>query len=362
MISIGKLLGDIERARAQAGAALAGARSILADPLRLGALLAEGERRRRASELRLGVPVPRFCIFSVTWRCNLDCAGCYASGYARKREFSPAEIARVIREATDLGSFFFVIVGGEPLLMPGLIDVLAAETRAVFFLFTNATLLSPAHAEAFARADHVVPVISVEGDRRLTDLRRGGGVGLKVASAMDLLRGANVPFAFSSMVTRRNLAQVTGREWLDEIWAAGARFGFLIDYVPVGAQTVAEFVLTEEDRKAKTAAVAARYAEARPLVMNIPPDEYDGGPCQAAGRGMVHINADGFVEPCPFSHFAADNVRERPLAEILGSPFMKRLREAVEYLDNPCGECLMASHENLVRSLAGECGAFQTDR
>jgi len=50
-------------------------------------------------------------------------------------------------------------------------------------------------------------------------------------------------------------------------------------------------------------------------VINFPPAEYDWGGCQAAGKGFLHINADGWVEPCPFSHFASDNLMEKPLAE-----------------------------------------------
>ena len=36
------------------------------------------------------------------------------------------------------------------------------------------------------------------------------------------------------MVTHRNVAEVVARPWFDTLWAAGARFYFLIDYVPNG--------------------------------------------------------------------------------------------------------------------------------
>ncbi|GAG32839.1 unnamed protein product, partial [marine sediment metagenome] len=177
-----------------------------------------------------------------------------------------------------------------------------------------------------------------------------------------LLRGADVPFAFASMVTHLNVACVTGRDWFDEVWSAGARFGFLIDYVPVGCEVQGDLVLTGADRAAKAEAVERRYEEARPLVMNFPPDEYASGECQAAGRGMVHVNADGYVEPCPFSHFAADNVRDKPLAEILASEFFSRLRAEVAPLENPRGQCALTLHAAAVGRIAADCDAICTEK
>ena len=119
--------------------------------------------------------------------------------------------------------------------------------------------------------------------------------------------------------------------------------------------------LTEEDFGRREKAVAARYAEARPLIVHFPPDEYNGG-CQAAGRGFIHINADGYVEPCPFSHFARDNVLEKPLPEILASPFLTEIRELVKTLENPHRECLLFKHSGRVSEVARRHGGFSTER
>jgi len=178
---------------------------------------------------------------------------------------------------------------------------------------------------------------------------------------MDALRQAQIVFAFATMVSHSNLHCVTSRRWFDDIWDAGARFGFLIDYVPVDAHADGSLVLTDEDRAYKTAAVGERFEEARPLVMNFPPDEYGSGACQAAGRGMIHINADGYVEPCPFSHYAADNVLDKPIGEILASPFFTELRSGLLDCPNPTGQCLLFDHESEVRQIASRTGAFATE-
>lgn len=361
MIPIEKLLSHLERAVSAIGPELSEARSILSDPFRLTSVFLQGEERRLAAQQRTGGPVPRFCIFSVTWECNLECAGCYARDYVPRQTLSLAQIERIAAEACDLGSFIFVIVGGEPLMVRGLIETLGRLTDALFLLFTNGTLLEDDHAETLASMGNILPVISTEPDEHLTKQRRGQAVARKVAQAMQRLRRARVPFAFASMVTHQNLRHVTGREWFDQMWRAGARFGFLLDYVPVGRNAPESLLLTEEDRACKTDVIERRFEEGRPVVMNFPPDEYAAGPCQAAGRGMIHINADGFVEPCPFSHFAADNVLDKPLEEILGSPFFRALQDELLDAPNPRGECLLAAHESDVRAIAARTCAEATD-
>lgn len=362
MISIEHLLSDIARAYANAADALKGSASILADPEALLGVLAAGEDRRQASERRLNIPVPRFCIFSVTWRCNLDCVGCYAKNYTRGRELGAADVGKVIRQAAELGSYIFVLVGGEPLMVPGLLAELAAVPGALFLLFTNGTLLDTRVAEEISRVPNVLPIISTEGLAAVTDDRRGAGVGEKVASAMRELAARRVPFGFSSMVTHKNLSVVTSRAWFDQLWQAGARMGFLIDYVPLPHGRDESLVLTEPDMAAKLAAVNDRYAEARPLVVNFPPDEYVTGPCQGGGRGLIHINADGYVEPCPFSHMAADNVLEKPLEQILASPFLTAIREQAECPTAPHHSCHLFEQDAQVRALAARTGAFCTER
>ncbi|MCU0723907.1 MAG: radical SAM protein [Planctomycetes bacterium] len=335
---------------------------ILDQPERLLGILMEGEERRKAGEARLGVPVPRFAILSVTWRCNLDCLGCYAKVYEPGREMDLAGIRRVLGEACDLGIFAFVIVGGEPFFVPGLVEALLEERRGFFFLFTNGTLLTERHAEALARAPPVLPVLSIEGDAERTDDRRGGGTWSRIERAAGLLRAARVPFGTACMVTHRNLDLVTSRPWFDALWDMGVRFVFLNDYIPFPENLEPSLVLTDEDRERRRAAMEERRAEARPLFLSFPPDEYLVGGCQAAGMGFLHVNADGWVEPCPFTRLAADNLKGRSLEEALGSPFFREIREAVRKWDNPGGQCLLFAHADEVRAIAARTGARPTCR
>ena len=362
MQDISGFVADIQRGVELALGNDPGIRTIFADPPALRKLILSGEFRRQGSERKHGCPVPRFCIVSVTWKCNLDCMGCYASNYKGGSEMSLETIERVLREAIGLGSYNFIIVGGEPLMVSGLIEMLGSLTGGVFFLFTNGTIMNESHADVLAEAPNVFPIISTEGDDEHTDLRRGHGVGNKVRDAMALLRARNLAFGIASMVTPGNLDHITSRQWFDRIWDMGVRFAFMIDYVPCGGEGDESMILSAQDMARKKTALDARWEEARPLAINFPSDEYaDDAPCQAAGAGMIHINADGYVEPCPFSHYAVDNVTEKPLAEILGGEFLTGIREKICTLPNPSRSCLLNQHAPKVAALAAEAGGGCTE-
>ena len=128
MVTIEGFLNDVSRVFACAAAEDTRFAGALVKRAHLLEVIARGEARRLASERRLGGPVPRFCILSVTWRCNLRCAGCYARQYAGRGDLPLHEIRRVVGEASGLGMFLFVIVGGEPLLVPGLVDMLSKQS------------------------------------------------------------------------------------------------------------------------------------------------------------------------------------------------------------------------------------------
>ncbi|MFO7914457.1 MAG: radical SAM protein [Candidatus Krumholzibacteriales bacterium] len=324
-------------------------------------VIRKGEKLRGRRAQELGVPIPFLCIFSVTWKCNLNCRGCYAKNYTVKEELSPELISETIDECIRQGIYFFVIAGGEPLLIEGLPEKLASFRDAFFLFYTNGMLLKPL-VPFFGEAGNILPVISAEGMDHYTDMRRGRGVAAGVEAAMMELRDNRIPFGFSTMITHINLKDVTSREWLQRQWDLGARFGFFTDYIPFEKNLNESFVLTSEDREFKKAALDERRKEAKPPIFNLPPDEYEYGECMAAGRGMIHINADGYVEPCPYSHFAADNIRDKSIGEILQSGFLRQIRDIIPSLENPDRECMLFSNSSLVEEVAERAGGGRTER
>ena len=90
----------------------------------------------------LGAPFfPAFVMISITESCNLSCSGCWVSAGGRKA-LSIAQLNGIITESKRQGSYFFGILGGEPLMYKGLLETMEKHSDCYFQLFTNATLLT----------------------------------------------------------------------------------------------------------------------------------------------------------------------------------------------------------------------------
>jgi hypothetical protein len=82
--------------------------------------------------------------------------------------------------------------------------------------------------------------------------------------------------------------------------------------------------------------------------------------CMAGGHEYFHVISTGDVEPCVFCHFAADNVKEKSLKEVLDSPFFKAFRTRRPYNDNLLRPCTIIDNPNILREVVAEGGAHPT--
>lgn len=98
---------------------------------------------------------PRIAYLLPTGRCNLSCAGCYATleswgRHTRKGELDLERYREVIAELVGMGVRVFDICGGEPFLYPQLEDLcraVRAHPGTEVWLVTNGTRTSPAKLE-----------------------------------------------------------------------------------------------------------------------------------------------------------------------------------------------------------------------
>jgi MoaA/NifB/PqqE/SkfB family radical SAM enzyme len=87
------------------------------------------------------------------------------------------------------------------------------------------------------------------------------------------------------------------------------------------------------------------------LFVNLPDDEKEFGGCLSAGRGFVHISAQGDVEPCPFAPYSDRSLREMSLKEALQSPFLTAVRENADHLKEGRGGCALWMHREWLSAL-----------
>ena len=340
----------------------AAARITIADPrfaARAARLLL---RQRRAAHVRArheatGLHVPPFVIYSITDRCNLDCEGCYDKLLHRhdRPELPDENVRRILGEMRDVGVSVMLLAGGEPLLRESLLDFTADFPEILFLLFTNGSLIDAAVIERLRDQRHVVPVLSIEGDETLTDRRRGRGTYDHVMAAMTRLRKRRVFFGTSTTLTSENYDLHLDPSHLRDLIGRGCRLFYSINYVPVQPGT--EHLQLRPEQVHDLERRLAGFRTSLPAIfIAFPHDEIALGGCLAAGRGFLHINAYGDVEPCPFSPYSDTNLTDMSFGDALASPLLQKILRSGVVLDETDGQCALWKKRDWVCRLLEEGG------
>ena len=320
----------------------------------------EGTNRRKDFGLRTGFYPPRAMLISPTMRCNLNCYGCYAGDYSKEEELEVEEIHRILNEAEEMGIHLVVVLGVEPFLRKDLFDIYREHPRMIFHVFTHGGFLDESVVEKIASSGNVSPAISLEGYEVETDRRRGEGHFQKVMKGMDLLREAKVLFACSLTQTRENTSILADDRFIDFLIEKGTILIWYFMCLPVGRKPDMNWMPTPQQRDQMRQALA-RFRAAKPVLFV---DFWNDGRltngCMAGGRMYFHINARGDVEPCVFCHFAADNIKERSLLEVLDSPFFREIRSRQPYRENLLRPCMLIDRPEIGREMASLSGVFFT--
>ncbi len=311
--------------------------------------------RRRQKWAAEGVQVPPMLIYSVTSECNLDCAGCYAKilHAPKKGEFNAEKFADVIRQADEIGVSYILVAGGEPFMRPELLEVTNQHPNIIFTPFTNGLLVNDGHIRELEKQKHVLPIVSFEGYEFETDKRRGQGVYENGLSLIERFQKAEIYYGVSITTTRGNFATITSREFIGRLAESGCKIFFFINYIPVTEGTD-DMVLTLEQVKELNSIMEAYRRQYQALFLAFPGSEIDFGGCLAAGKGFVHINAEGDVEPCPFSPYSDASLRDMPLIEALRSPLLRTIRENDVRMDESNGICALWQEREWVAGLVEE--------
>jgi len=299
--------------------------------------------------------VPPFVIYSITDRCNLDCAGCYAKLLHRsdRPELSDDRVLELLGETRDLGVSVMLLAGGEPLLRESLLAFTAQFPEILFLLFTNGSLVDETAIDRLSGQRHVVPVLSIEGNEAQTDERRGGGTYRYVTEAMTRLKKGRVFFGTSTTLSRENFELATSEAHLRDLMRRGCRLFYYINYVPVKPGT--EHLQLEPGQVRELEEHLAHYRRSLPaLFIAFPHDEIALGGCLAAGRGFLHINPYGDVEPCPFSPYSDTNLTEASFVDALASPLLQKILHSGVVLDETDGRCALWKQRSWVARLLAE--------
>lgn len=309
--------------------------------------------------------IPWVMLLDPTSACNLRCTGCWAAEYGHKLNLSYELLDSIITQGKELGVYFYMYTGGEPLVRKkDLIRLCEKHNDCAFHAFTNGTLVDDDFCKEMVRVGNLSLSLSLEGFEEVNDGRRGNGIFQKVLKAMDLLKKYGLIFGTSICYTSANVETVTSDEFLDMIIEHGCRYSWYFNYMPVGNGAVKELIPTVKQREYmyhRIREIRGREGGKPIFVMDFQNDgEFVGG-CIAGGRNYMHINANGDVEPCVFVHYSSANIKDVSLLEALKQPLFMAYRENQPFNGNHLRPCPMLENPEILQRMVHETGAKSTD-
>jgi radical SAM protein with 4Fe4S-binding SPASM domain len=277
--------------------------------------------------------------------CNFRCIYCYAlENPSRLNELSKEEFIDVIHQAKELGARKIIILGGEPMLYPQIMEMIRyiRSLDLEIELFTNGTNITPAIAqEMFDNGVRAVLKMNTFDESLQDTLTGRKGSYILIQEALKNLKLAGYPsqenpLGVSSIICQQNIHELPRLwQWLRdqnilpyfEIMTpqGGAREHNMLE---VESHTLEKFFqeISEIDRTKYD----IHWDPKPPLV---------GGECLRHQYSCA-VNSEGYVQSCVGITIPIGNVRQQSLKEILrDSEVVQDLKNYKEMIKAPCGEC-----------------------
>ena len=97
---------------------------------------------KKESREKYNCNIPWTILLDPTTACNLKCKGCWAAEYGNSLNLSYKQIDDIISQGKELGIYFYIFTGGEPLVRKkDILKICEKHNDCEFLIFTNSTLI-----------------------------------------------------------------------------------------------------------------------------------------------------------------------------------------------------------------------------
>ncbi|MBF0152350.1 MAG: radical SAM protein [Magnetococcales bacterium] len=325
---------------------------------------------------RLGHPLcgPVVAVVSPSFRCNLRCFMCGIRRPETAVEKGSGDLAAwidVLRQLKRLGVSGIAFSGGEPLLLPWILDLCSAarSLSLPFHLNTNGLPMTEKVADELLRIGPASVAVSLDSsDPATNDRLRGPGAFAGACQALKWLVAARrrtdaaSRISLASVISRLSLptlsetftlAQKLGADTVSLV-PVRPTFGFATPSGDYGNLEGKKPGWTEEEARMAMDILRARETAGETdisagLIDTLPDffaDRPFPGPCFAGYASLV-IGPEGRVHPClPFMEkgiTTSGSVFDQGVVDIWRSPAYATLREQTA----ACRACFVPSHQEL---------------
>jgi MoaA/NifB/PqqE/SkfB family radical SAM enzyme len=312
--------------------------------------------QKHKQRLKRGEYFPPFLYVSIINSCNLRCQGCWVDVAAKQQTIDLEAMNQMIGEAKAMGNVFFGIVGGEPFMHPELFEILESNPDCYFQIFTNGQITDE-KAKRLRELGNVTPLISVEGNKTVSDERRGrADVYNKTMAGIQNCLNNRLLTGVCTSVCQSNIDDLVNEAWLDRLIEMGVMYTWFHVYRPMGADANPQLCLTPEQQLRVRKFVVEMRAKKPIAIVDAYFDGEGQALCPAATGLSHHINPWGGIEPCPIIQFVTDDIhdRDKTLFEKFNSPFLNDFRKLAQETTRGC---IVLERPDLLRKLVEDHGA-----
>ena len=302
-----------------------------------------------------GEVFPPFLFLALTNTCNLRCHGCWIESRGEKFSLGGDDVDMVIAAGRRQGSFFYTLLGGEPMIYPGLWELIARHGDCYFQIITNGMFHTEENAERIRKLGNVTPLVSIDGLEAANDDRRGHDVFQAATAGMGRLKKRKILFGVATTITSQNMEEVLGDEYVRFIIDQGAMYLWYYIFRPVGPDPSPRYCVSREQMIELRGRLLALRRRHPIIIIDTYWDAQGQAVCPAALGMGYHIGPRGSIEPCPPLSFACETIRDVAVDDA-GPDLFKTitqseyLRAFSEFVNRRTKGCVILEHP---KELAG---------
>ncbi len=263
-----------------------------------------------------GTGIPQSLEIGVTYHCQLSCEHCGIHGQSRQNatELTLQEIYAILRQASDLGVYFVVFAGAEPLLRKDLPECIAYanDLGMVTGLSTNGLLLTSGYAAVLKQKG--LNFINISVDSAIAEvhdaLRGSPGIFKKAMEAVQSCVAAGIPVIFSTYATSLNIQNGDLKAIIELARNRSAHGVRILLSIPAGKWLGCKNVILNAQEKQ----IVKDLLD--PLFVYIEGVCNKFTECNAVLKKMLYVSPYGDVQPCCFVPFTTGNIRTEQLKTI----------------------------------------------
>jgi MoaA/NifB/PqqE/SkfB family radical SAM enzyme len=259
---------------------------------------------------------PQSLEIGLSYRCQLNCIHCGVHGESdpTRKELAPSEMKDIIAQAQELGVYFVVFSGGEPLLNEHVVEFFSytAQKGIITALSTNGQLLTKDIVKELKRERVAFINVSIDNAQpAVHDKLRGvKGCFQKAQEGIRRCVDEGVPIIVSTYATKENISNGDLRNIISMSKKIGARGVRILFVVPAGKLLGCSRIdFSDQEKKYVRSLLDPSYVYIEGVRNKFTE-------CNTILKKLFYLSPYGDVQPCSFVPLSFGNIRKKPLADI----------------------------------------------